>query len=157
MRILPDSVIIRKNISENLNLTCVVDSLPSFNPVWSVRKSLTNTDNLDEEVNFFFSEPHKSTRTVASSSYFIPILSRSNDGFYSCCVENNSNLCKTIQVIVQDKPSRPKILSATFYTKSNELDINWSLQDFGGASLNKILIEWTDKQNQTHNTGNYTY
>ena len=132
---------IRYNVTDTLNLTCKVDSRPAVKAVWQREES--NMANVRRE---------RASPTITYSYLVVPQLKRENTGVYACCIEGDASKCKRVQVIVQDRPSKPHSLEATFFARNRELNVSWEIEDHGGAELTALFIELTDqKANKTTN------
>jgi len=89
INIIPNQNVIRLNHSDSLNITCSVDSFPIQYGFWK---------HLDEQyLNTF---PYQE-RSITYESYLVSNLKRSDNGSYACCLQNDPNVCESVDVIVQ--------------------------------------------------------
>lgn len=94
MKITPSTGAVKFNLSEYLNLTCIVDSYPLEYPKWK-RNDIGSIQK--------YSEVKSNEKSFAYISFIISSLQRSDNGTYSCCVQQEPEFCQSVDVIVQSK------------------------------------------------------
>lgn len=82
---------LRFNESNNLNMTCIVDSFPVRDSYWNVSNILSNNIILRDDMS----------NSLAIESLFISRLKRSDNGTYYCCANDTTTPCLSVDVIVQ--------------------------------------------------------
>lgn len=123
---------VRYNLSDSLNLTCKIDSYPLKYPKWIEKSDIQSQSESRISTN---------SRTITTNSFIISSLKRSDNGTYICCVRNESDNCKSIEVIVQSRPSKPMILNSTYNSRLSLIDIKWDLEDEGDSEMNLLGFE----------------
>lgn len=95
LSISPNKQTLILNETDKLNLTCFVDSNPLEHGIWNIEK--TNQAKYFKTTKY--SKLPKSS--ISYTNFYISNLKSLDSANYSCCLESNLTVCKSIQVIVQ--------------------------------------------------------